>query len=210
MSSGPKKLSNGTLSLRFMQNAQRAQKKATEDLVQAEIHDSEQWSIPQNIQDSWPKSTQPSSTTTESSYLPFIFEAMAESSTKVSGRRVFKKGREEAKTEPIAEEVPPAEENRDEPTPVRPIAISGSKMPTKKIKQPSTERPPPSKPPSQRASKPGSSAPTETGFLRPSGVDAPKTSSSDVLTNTRERKKKRTHDGPPTTLSPKKKKQKDS
>lgn len=52
-----KKLSNGTLSLRFMQNAQRSQNLKLVELTKAEVKDAEEWAVPQEIQDSWRKST---------------------------------------------------------------------------------------------------------------------------------------------------------
>ncbi|KAF9049251.1 hypothetical protein BDZ89DRAFT_1006611 [Hymenopellis radicata] len=86
-----KQLSNGTLSLRFMQNAQRKQKLEEVELTKAEVKDAEEWSIPKEIQDSWKKSTESlvfESVTYEHSYLPFIFSEDAEPKR----RRVFKKG----------------------------------------------------------------------------------------------------------------------
>lgn len=53
-----KQLSNGTLSLRFMQNAQRKQKLEEVELTKAEVKDAEEWSIPKHIQDSWKQSTE--------------------------------------------------------------------------------------------------------------------------------------------------------
>ncbi|KAH8822660.1 hypothetical protein DL96DRAFT_1714111 [Flagelloscypha sp. PMI_526] len=106
-----KQLSNGTLSLKFMQNAQRANDLPIADLERAQVIQDGQWEIPRNIQDSW-NTSQPSSTTNaihEPSYIPFLFSSEQTSSSitpaafqsSVKGRRSYAKGREvepEAKT----------------------------------------------------------------------------------------------------------------
>ena len=48
-----KTLSNGTLSLRFMQNAHRAKLQAQVELEQAKIKDDAEWSVSQEIRDAW-------------------------------------------------------------------------------------------------------------------------------------------------------------
>ena len=48
-----KTLSNGTLSLRFMQNAHRAKLQAQVELEQAKIKDDAEWSVSQEIKDAW-------------------------------------------------------------------------------------------------------------------------------------------------------------
>ena len=48
-----KTLSNGTLSLRFMQNAHRAKLQAQVELEQAKIKDDAEWSVPQEVRDAW-------------------------------------------------------------------------------------------------------------------------------------------------------------
>ncbi|OBZ74876.1 hypothetical protein A0H81_05499 [Grifola frondosa] len=90
-----KTLSNGTLSLRFMQNAQRAKLQAQVELEQAKIKDDAEWEVPKEVKDAWgiarsnnnsistvrfrPSarriSPNPHRTTVvhESSYLPFMF-----------------------------------------------------------------------------------------------------------------------------------------
>ncbi len=57
MSAKPKTLSNGTLALRFMQNAHRAKQLKEVELEKAQVKDSDEWAIPQEIQESWGKST---------------------------------------------------------------------------------------------------------------------------------------------------------
>ena len=48
-----KTLSNGTLSLRFMQNAQRAKDSSEVKPVQASFVDDAEWYVPQNVRDAW-------------------------------------------------------------------------------------------------------------------------------------------------------------
>ncbi|KAI0651149.1 hypothetical protein C8Q79DRAFT_996697 [Trametes meyenii] len=48
-----KTLSNGTMSLRFMQNAQRAKLQAQVELEQAKIKDDAEWSVSQEVRDAW-------------------------------------------------------------------------------------------------------------------------------------------------------------
>ena len=53
LSAMSKTLSNGTLSLRFMQNAQRAKRQAEIDLEQAKSKDEAEWEVSQEIKDAW-------------------------------------------------------------------------------------------------------------------------------------------------------------
>ena len=48
-----KSISNSTLSLRFMQNAQRAKLQAQVEAEQAKIKDDAEWSVPQEVRDAW-------------------------------------------------------------------------------------------------------------------------------------------------------------
>jgi hypothetical protein len=48
-----KALSNGTLSLRFMQNAARAKQLATAELEQAKVRDEAEWEVPANLKAAW-------------------------------------------------------------------------------------------------------------------------------------------------------------
>ena len=48
-----KTLSNGTLSLRFMQTAQRAKDNSEVKPNQAALVDSAEWHVPQNVRDAW-------------------------------------------------------------------------------------------------------------------------------------------------------------
>lgn len=48
-----KTLSNGTLSLRFMQNAQRAKQEAQVEAEQAKVRDEAEWEIPQEVKEQW-------------------------------------------------------------------------------------------------------------------------------------------------------------
>ena len=48
-----KTLSNGTLSLRFMQNAQRAKDNPEVKPDRATLADDAEWHVPQNVRDAW-------------------------------------------------------------------------------------------------------------------------------------------------------------
>lgn len=48
-----KPLSNSLLSMRFMQNAQRAKQQAQVEAEQAKIKDEAEWSVPQAWRDAW-------------------------------------------------------------------------------------------------------------------------------------------------------------
>jgi hypothetical protein len=48
-----KALSNGTLSLRFMQNAARAKQLATAELEQAKVKDEAEWEVSSSVKASW-------------------------------------------------------------------------------------------------------------------------------------------------------------
>jgi hypothetical protein len=61
-----KQLSNGTLSLKFMQNAQRSKDASTAQLERAEVASDGQWEIPRAIRDSWEINA-------TSSCVPFIY-----------------------------------------------------------------------------------------------------------------------------------------
>ncbi|OSD00046.1 hypothetical protein PYCCODRAFT_1453506 [Trametes coccinea BRFM310] len=146
-----KTLSNGTMSLRFMQNAQRAKLQAQVELEQAKIKDDAEWSVSQEVRDAWgigQSGQSPGSSNDvvhEASYVPFIFQSdVAEPSSsgsqegdrpRVRGRRTFNaKGEEvipEDKPEVEEEEAAPA--SRDEKPrskfEKRPTSISGFKAP---------------------------------------------------------------------------------
>ena len=48
-----KTLSNGLLSLRFMQNAQRAKQLKEVELHRAEVADDEKWAVSQAVREAW-------------------------------------------------------------------------------------------------------------------------------------------------------------
>jgi hypothetical protein len=51
--SSSKTLSNGTLSLRFMQNAQRAKHQAEVEAAQAKVKDDAEWEVPAAVRAAW-------------------------------------------------------------------------------------------------------------------------------------------------------------
>lgn len=216
MSTKPKTLSNGTLALRFMQNAHRAKQLKEVELEKAQVKDSDEWSIPKEIQESWGKSTS-DPVIYEDSYLPFLFPTEASSSSssasiiRATGRRVFKKG-EEVIGKPSTEIPPqpphsspdsPQKKDKTKPKPSSKVANRFNKTAKQAIFESGNVgtdlRPPP-------ASK---------GFLKPAGVDDPKPASNsemkgDLSLGARERK--RPHDGatPADGETKKKKKKKTS
>ncbi|KAF7795110.1 hypothetical protein EIP86_006255 [Pleurotus ostreatoroseus] len=189
-----KTISKNTLSLRFMQNAQRAKQQAEVELEQKKIKDDAEWEVSQEVKDAWglgsSSATQSSSVTHESSYLPFIFESEEEPSkgTKLRGRRSFNaKGQEVSAESPADESVPvalaPVNDDfreRDEGKARRPATISGFKVPRPSKKDLSSQgkaktaqelvredirrRPDPVVAPSQ----------VQAGFLKPAGVEVPR------------------------------------
>ena len=46
-------LSNGTLSLKFMQNAQRAKQQETTSLERAEVVDDSKWEVSKEVKEGW-------------------------------------------------------------------------------------------------------------------------------------------------------------
>ncbi|KAI9058773.1 hypothetical protein FKP32DRAFT_1581529 [Trametes sanguinea] len=147
-----KTLSNGTMSLRFMQNAQRAKLQAQVELEQAKIKDDAEWSVSQEIRDAWGigqsgrSSSSSNNVVHEASYVPFIFQSDSsepsssvveeEDTPRVRGRRTFN-----AKGEEVIPEVCDKPEEEEEPLPEsrdekprskyekRPTSISGFKTP---------------------------------------------------------------------------------
>ncbi|KAI0742890.1 hypothetical protein C8Q80DRAFT_1058252, partial [Daedaleopsis nitida] len=97
-----KSLSNGTLSLRFMQNAHRAKQQAQVEAEQAKIKDDAEWSVSMEVRDAWGIGSSIASARTEieheTSYLPFIFQSdlgegpsgsQSSSGARPRGRRTF-------------------------------------------------------------------------------------------------------------------------
>ncbi|TFK36063.1 hypothetical protein BDQ12DRAFT_699775 [Crucibulum laeve] len=140
-----KTLSTGTLSLRFMQNAQRAKQLKEVELERAEVKDDGQWEVSKEVKEAWrvgSGSTEMDAVIHEASYLPFLFsESSATSNSsqysgnRPKGRRVFnKKGEEvvdESKVVPLSGESAPmphepsSKGRKPHPHPVS-ISASGS------------------------------------------------------------------------------------
>ncbi|KAL4254676.1 hypothetical protein ABKN59_004449 [Abortiporus biennis] len=146
-----KGLSNGLMSLRFMQNAQRAKQQAQIDAEQAKVKDEAEWEVSQEVKDSWgigklAAEAETSKITHEASYIPFMFssspsgnsfsdkkylgsdEGVVAPST-ITGRRAFDHGREII-PEPLAELKATAEE-----------IVSISNIDNSKVKSGSSKRP---------------------------------------------------------------------
>ncbi|KAF9646146.1 hypothetical protein BDM02DRAFT_3100359 [Thelephora ganbajun] len=94
-----KTLSNGTLGLRFMQNAQRARDNSELKPDKATLVDDAEWHIPQNARDAWTSAGTAAANSkwnavSEPSYLPFLFHNEDRVSPSFNGRRSFVKGKE--------------------------------------------------------------------------------------------------------------------
>jgi len=148
-----KAISNSTLSLRFMQNAQRARLQAQVEAEQAKIRDDAEWSVSQDVRDAWgidPSSSSTSglkqkktqSVTYEASYVPFIFDEEEKEegeddtgapSALVRGRRSFNERGQEIPRKEVHESDNEAQEPAGESNPLkgkgRPGSISGFKAP---------------------------------------------------------------------------------
>ncbi|KDQ55991.1 hypothetical protein JAAARDRAFT_133154 [Jaapia argillacea MUCL 33604] len=150
-----KALSNGTLSLRFMQNAQRAKHLAQVEIEQAQVKDESEWEVSREVKEAWEigsSSQLGPDVTHEPSYIPFLFPSPSDGtasspiqSAPVSGQAPAKpKGRRSfnARGQEVVEEVrkiyvptEPPPDSGDEKggrgsdwskTSKRPVTISGS------------------------------------------------------------------------------------
>ncbi|KAF9068718.1 hypothetical protein BDP27DRAFT_1326836, partial [Rhodocollybia butyracea] len=206
-----KTLSTGTLSLRFMQNAQRAKQIKEVELEKAHVEDDGQWEIAKEIRESWGSPAENDNTVSyEQSYLPFLFPSVsgsvqASTDTIPKGRRVFKRGKEVTVT-PVS----------DPPPEVAPLANSPSSSSLRSTKSDSgsTRRPITKSTKvaklaifdnSQvgtdlRNNRLASSSSSRNVFLKPAGVDVPKSSGTNndispsaegIITSAREVKVKR-------------------
>lgn len=188
-----KTLSNGTLSLRFMQNAQRAKLQAQVAAEQAKIKDEAEWEVSEEVKEAWgigSESHAEHNVAYEASYLPFLFpsagdSAEASSSTPtthtpvVRGRRTFdERGREVAQLEKPAEGEDGKKSNEEtdpeRSRPKRPVAISGFRAPAKDAKKPRSKtaqmlirEDAAVRPPVSLSSPSGQGS----GFVKPAGFD---------------------------------------
>ncbi|KAG6833414.1 hypothetical protein H0H87_007399 [Tephrocybe sp. NHM501043] len=195
-----KTISNGTLGLRFMQNALRAKQLKEVEAERAPVKDDAEWEVDRKVRDAWGPSSSSNSQTIayETSYLPFLFSPEASNSSsetgiqKPKGRRVFNKhGVEETEQEPEPTPAPTPDEQKRSKVHPRPKSISGG--PGGLFGFPNQQ---PSKPKNAKtakqsiydntgvgedlrnASKEKPSIPTPPAkptFLKPSGVDEPQT-----------------------------------
>ncbi|TFK29167.1 hypothetical protein FA15DRAFT_583048 [Coprinopsis marcescibilis] len=103
-----KGLSNGTLSLKFMQNALRAKQMKEVELQKAEVVDDGQWKVSEAVREAWGLTNSAKAAEVEvheESYLPFIYSDEAEHTPeKPRGRRVFGKKGEEIATSDVKDE----------------------------------------------------------------------------------------------------------
>ncbi|KAJ3860480.1 hypothetical protein EV359DRAFT_85273 [Lentinula novae-zelandiae] len=192
-----KQLSSGTLSLKFMQNAQRAKQLKEVVLERAHVEDDGQWEIAKEIRESWGSAESDDTVVYESSYLPFIFPSTPSSSSDdiPKGRRVFKRGKEVKATiessSPVKTEtpVPPADSASDSSVRHQKSDTGTANLFIKKSAKVAifdTSRVGADlRPPTNNILSTSSvQAPTssKTGFLKPAGVDEPKASSSGAYT----------------------------
>ncbi|KAG1718671.1 hypothetical protein EDD22DRAFT_960142 [Suillus occidentalis] len=121
-----KSLSTGTLNLRFMQNARRAQQLDVE-LEKAHVKDEAEWEVAPDIRKAWGNSDS-NEDLYEKSYMPFLF-----SETSCKGRRKFNKNGEES-SKPAEVRTVTVE---DEPRKTKIKSISSSSG-SKKLKEPAS------------------------------------------------------------------------
>ncbi|KAL1682141.1 hypothetical protein EV122DRAFT_204175 [Schizophyllum commune] len=104
------KLSNSILSLKFMQNAQRAKQQKEVEIERAKVKDEAEWEVPKEVREGWGPTSSSSAVSLEDSYLPFLYPVLetAGAEAPIKGRRRYKNG------ELVKEEIPevpvPAEE----------------------------------------------------------------------------------------------------
>ncbi|CAL1698199.1 unnamed protein product [Somion occarium] len=240
-----KTLSNGTLSLRFMQNARRAKQQAQVEAEQAKIKDEAEWEVSQVVKEAWgigsSSQIRTSAITHEASYLPFLFSPTADdqgdSSTqaasvsvpKLKGRRTFNARGQEVISEAKAEVKEEGQERDQDPKDAskptkRPRTISGFQAPisitkTKDSKRTKTAqmliredtgkglRAPPPLQMFGGSSRPQSTS-SETGFLKPSGVDSPSASRQNGFSNPSSSMQKRSRETEDPTVKEEKRRNK--
>ncbi|KAJ3811150.1 hypothetical protein EV368DRAFT_62850 [Lentinula lateritia] len=193
-----KQLSSGTLSLKFMQNAQRAKQLKEVVLEKAHVEDDGQWEITKETRESWGPAESHDTVVYESSYLPFIFPSTPSSSADdiPKGRRVFRRGKEVKATIESSSSVktetpvPPADsasdssvrkQKSDTGTTSDTFLKKSAKLAIFDTSRVGADLRPPT---NNVLSTSSVQAPTlsKTGFLKPVGVDEPKASSSGAHT----------------------------
>ncbi|KAL1720221.1 hypothetical protein EV715DRAFT_197356 [Schizophyllum commune] len=104
------KLSNNILSLKFMQNAQRAKQQKEVEIERAKVKDEAEWEVPKEVREGWGPTSSSSAVSLEDSYLPFLYPILetAGAEAPIKGRRRYKNG--ELVKEEIPEVPAPAEE----------------------------------------------------------------------------------------------------
>ncbi|KAL1742060.1 hypothetical protein HDZ31DRAFT_44084 [Schizophyllum fasciatum] len=88
------KLSNSILSLKFMQNAQRAKQQEEVEIERAKVKDEAEWEVPKEVREGWEEAAGSSAVSLEDSYLPFLYPVLetAGSDASLKGRRRYKNG----------------------------------------------------------------------------------------------------------------------
>ncbi|KAI5887989.1 uncharacterized protein SCHCODRAFT_02639442 [Schizophyllum commune H4-8] len=111
------KLSNSILSLKFMQNAQRAKQQKEVEIERAKVKDEAEWEVPKEVREGWGQTSSTSAVSLEDSYLPFLYPVLetAGAEAPIKGRRRYKNG------ELVKEEIP------EVPTPSEEATASTSK-----------------------------------------------------------------------------------
>ncbi|KIK41167.1 hypothetical protein CY34DRAFT_806407 [Suillus luteus UH-Slu-Lm8-n1] len=128
-----KTLSTGTLNLRFMQNARRAQQLDVE-LEKAHVKDDAEWEVAPDIRKAWGNSDS-NEDLYEKSYMPFLF-----SETSSKGRRKFNKNGEESSKPPEVRTATPPADDETRKTKIKSISSSSSNSnkASKKLKEPAS------------------------------------------------------------------------
>ncbi|KAG1721963.1 hypothetical protein EDB19DRAFT_492110 [Suillus lakei] len=157
-----KTLSTGTLNLRFMQNARRAQQLSGVELEKAHVKDEAEWEVAPDIRKAWGLADGSNSDSNddlyERSYMPFLFPSVSETPTgeesgasasslggvKPLGRRKFNKNGEESSKPPEVRPAPVVDVQPDETRKIKIKSISSSNnsntnaKPSKKLKEPAS------------------------------------------------------------------------
>ncbi|KAG1732657.1 uncharacterized protein EDB91DRAFT_1151325 [Suillus paluster] len=152
-----KTLSTGTLNLRFMQNARRAQQLSSVSLEKAHVKDDAEWEVAPDIRKAWGLAEGESSSDSnddlyERSYMPFLFPSVSEkldgeengtssvSGVKPQGRRKFNKNGEESSKPPDPQPIEIVQPDHARKIKIKSISSTTSAIakPSKKLKEPAS------------------------------------------------------------------------
>ncbi|KAG0706246.1 hypothetical protein DFH29DRAFT_190577 [Suillus ampliporus] len=152
-----KTLSTGTLNLRFMQNARRAQQLSGVELEKAHVKDDAEWEVAPDIRKAWGLAEAGGSNSDsnddlyERSYMPFLFPSVSASEkldgeecgasvsvVKPQGRRKFNKNGVESSKPPDVRPIEDAQPDQTRKSKIKSISSTTIAVakPSKKLKEP--------------------------------------------------------------------------